>query len=173
MRFNPNTYNPVDDSTPGLSLATHAEYKGCVVLVQSDPVHCPCGCDTKPNGAKSKFVQGHDARLKGVLIRAHLTGTKVAYLEDRSGKHKATPQTAMTVAKTHGWGDHLAYAQERFDQRPQPKPRGASNAELVGTTMTVKVGRWDKEGTIVAATAKAFTVEYQTAKGAKQIEVAR
>ena len=39
---------------------------------------CLCGCGGFPSSAKSRFVPGHDGRLKGILIKAIRLGDKAA-----------------------------------------------------------------------------------------------
>ena len=31
---------------------------------------CMCGCGAAPRGRRSRFLPGHDARLRGILVRA-------------------------------------------------------------------------------------------------------
>lgn len=31
---------------------------------------CRCGCGATPKGKKARFIPGHDARLRGILLRA-------------------------------------------------------------------------------------------------------
>ena len=33
-------------------------------------VACRCGCGETPKGKKARFIPGHDARLRGILLRA-------------------------------------------------------------------------------------------------------
>jgi hypothetical protein len=39
---------------------------------QAERPECRCGCGQRPRGKRSHFLPGHDARLRGVLLRAKL-----------------------------------------------------------------------------------------------------
>lgn len=44
----------------------------------SDRLPCLCGCGLFPSGKKSRFVPGHDGRIKGLLLVAARNGDKDA-----------------------------------------------------------------------------------------------
>ncbi|HXJ66017.1 MAG TPA: hypothetical protein VNN79_19835, partial [Actinomycetota bacterium] len=92
-KFSPTNYDPRKDSSPNTE-AYRPGYKGDppglagVILDRTtlpEPyAHlrpCPCGC-RQPLAAGSTYRMGHDMRLKGILIRAHLTATDVNVLGD-------------------------------------------------------------------------------------------
>lgn len=119
MRFNPEKYDPKQDSSKG------HQKDGVLVLAQKtkkDGDHeitsCASGSLEFPSNRKSKFVQGGDARLKGRLIRAHLTGTKVVRVIDgKAGK----AGTALAVAKEHGFEKQIKAADDRFKKAQAKK----------------------------------------------------
>jgi uncharacterized membrane protein len=84
-----SSYDPTKDSTP--VLAKKARDTGRLVLDISDSA-CLCGCMEPTSG---RFRPGHDARLKGRLLRAHLN--KVGVLIVKDGKEQA--MTARAYAK--------------------------------------------------------------------------
>lgn len=153
-RFNPNTYNPADDSSEG---TWELNLPG-VALIQGEGI-CPCGCTDHPKGTKSRFVMGHDARLKGKLIRAHITDTPV-HLLDEGGNH-VKDTVAMEVARELGprWTRHLEAAQERVAQKANR--RGMK----VGDVLRTKVGRWEYDAKIVAIEGDQVEVQYTTKGG--------
>lgn len=173
-RFNPKKWTPVQDSTPGLK----TQDPRSVVLAWVEHVTedggilegCPCGCESFPRNAKSKFVIGHDARFKGILIRAHLTGTSIRYF-DIATQELVTPENPMHIARDLGWEQYLKDAAEKMEAR---KEKQAANA--VGSRRLISVGRWEYTGRVV----RAFTLdgvahlvlEYTTKGGiTKQIEM--
>jgi hypothetical protein len=91
------SYDPATDSTPAYQ--KRAREAGRVVLDISDSA-CLCGCREPTPG---RFRPGHDARLKGRLLRAHLSKTGVLIVKD--GGEKA--MTARAYAKD--------VSSERFD----------------------------------------------------------
>ena len=147
-RFNPEKWKPTDDSSPGL----RTEDPRRVVLARSidrtGRLGCPCGCDEFPDGDKAVFRMGHDARLRGKLIRAHLMGVEVRYVVfDWDGKplDEEYVSTAEEVAKRYDWIPYLESAVLR---------REGKNRELLkkalGEERLVKVGRWEVTGQVVA-----------------------
>ena len=160
-RFNPATWKPTDDSTPGLRTVAPE----CVVLAQQINEQgregCPCGCNGFPHGDKAKFAMGHDARLRGILIRCHLTGTKIIHVVN--GVHLA-PVSAMAVAKKYDWQPYLDSAVLR---------REGKNREVLqkalGSERLVKIGRWDYTGQVAAVyrtnNQDMFLIEYVNQAG--------
>lgn len=125
----------------------------CVVLnvvhaVGSDAVMhgrmmgCPCGCGGWPAGSKATFCMGHDARLRGILIRAHLMGVKIRYHVDGTLGDPVDPEQ---LAEQYHWTSYLHAAVLR---------REGSNREVLkralGSERLVKVGRWDYTGQVVS-----------------------
>lgn len=142
-RFTPDRWKPTDDSSIGWKTFDPE----CVVLhmtVNEDSAFsCPCGCDGFPSGKKSAFMMGHDARLRGVLIRAHLTGTPIRYVIN---KVVSEPTSAYDAAKAHFWTSYLDDAVSRRDSK---------NKEVIRRTMEagdrcLKVARWAATGQVIA-----------------------
>lgn len=140
-RFVASKWKPVDDSTPGFRTVDPRR----VVLAQvtnDQRVGCPCGCQGYPLGTKAIFSMGHDARLRGKLIRAHLMGVEIVYVVDGT---QVPAQTAMKVAEQFDWGPYLESAVLR---------REGKNREVLqramGSERCLKVGRWDTTGQVVA-----------------------
>lgn len=153
-RHNLKKYDPKKESTPG------REAEGKLVLDVSGG-KCLCGCDEKPSGKKSLFRMGHDARLRGKLIRAHLTETPVVLIEGEARPIPAT--TALEVAERYGWQDSLLAAESR---REQANKKVAHKA--LGSKRLVKIGRWEYTGQVVAFYRNGedkFEVEYVTKLG--------
>jgi hypothetical protein len=117
MRFNPNTYDPAVDSSPGTKSGSKT-----LRLVFPTETACKCGCGKQPTRPTSRFIQGHDARLKGALTRAALTNTKVEALVE--GKPAALV-TATAFAKQHGFGDTVAASVARAKVTPTKPPAAA------------------------------------------------
>lgn len=121
--FNVGKYNPADDSSDDhYALRLKHEITDGVVIDQrlvspsvgSDEAWLPCLCGcrrTSPtiNAGKSKFIQGHDAKFKGVLLRAHLAGAVVTTV----GLTGVDVDSALDVAKSLGWVHYLSDAQKR------------------------------------------------------------
>ena len=178
-RFNIMSYRPRDDSTPGV-LPKGVDAKRTVILARSAPENCPCGCDQPPKSKGRTFGMGHDARLRGKLIRAHLSDTKVVFAEpDGKDWVAAWEGTALMEAKRHDWDGYLREAQEK--QGPSIAARLAkANGDLlakatgpqVGDRRVVKVGRWSYTGQLMAVfddgDDASFDVEYVDKKGATQ-----
>jgi hypothetical protein len=156
-RFNANTWIPGHDSSPG-HLTTDPSR---VVLKwhydrETDSFGCPCGCNGAPKGKKAKFAMGHDARLRGILIRAHLMAVEVLYVVNGA---RMEPKTAMEVAGKYDWQEYLEAAVLR---------REGKNREVlqksIGSERLVKVGRWEYTGQVAAVyrtnNDDMFVVEY-------------
>jgi hypothetical protein len=165
-RFTPSKYNPFEDSDTGSVMnlremsAIQRDLK-CVVL-GVEPGDCPCGCGQKPKGKKAEYAMGHDARYRGKLIRAFLTGTDVAIVAGG----KTTRRTARGLAQEAGksFVEALDAAEARREQ---------ANARLVqkakGSKRTVKVGRWEYTGQVAAVyttpEGDEYEIEYVTKQG--------
>lgn len=105
---------------------------------------------------KRTFAPGHDARLKGFLIRAGREGNLVRTPEG------GNDQVAVRVAERFG------FAQMVRDgiARKAAKKVAKKVAEVAPAKVTGKVGRWLYEGTVTAG-GKLFT--YTDRKGAQLI----
>jgi len=160
-------YDPAEDSTAGQE--EYAKQTGCVVLnaVRREDDHeligCPCGCEGVPVGRKATFLMGHDARLRGKLIRAHLTDTKVIQCTDGV---RGSSRTAMSVASDYG--DSFVDALKGADLRREGKNREVVQKALHSKRL-VKVGRWQYTGQVAAIYSTPggdeYEIEYVTKQG--------
>lgn len=128
--FDPATWSPGHDSSP--EYADRADSEG-IVFIDVSHEACLCGCR---GATESRFVPGHDARLKGKLIRAHLMETPVWWSRD---SRSITP---LELASRFGWREWLEKAEQR---------RWKKCLELAGRAEdapddVVKAGIWDKTG---------------------------
>jgi hypothetical protein len=142
-RFNANKWTPGDDTSPG----RRTDDPSRVVLNwhyddAEKRFGCPCGCNGMPQGKKTKFAMGHDARLRGILIRAHLMAVEIRYIVNGVTME---PMSAMEVAKKYDWKEYLDTAVLR---------REGKNREVLsralGSERLVKVGRWEYTGQVAA-----------------------
>lgn len=145
-RFAPEKWKPGDDSSTGYATLDPE----CVVLnvsVSKDPrtkrpVSCPCGCGEFPLGDKATFCMGHDARLRGVLIRAHLMGASIRHHTDGV---LSDPVAAITLAETHHWKSYLDSATVKREGKNREVLRRA-----LGSPDLIRVGRWQYTGQVAA-----------------------
>lgn len=177
-RFNPVTYDPKADSSKGHEKHRKDGFDGVVLIVGEG--ECPDGCGGKPNSKKRTFVQGHDARFKGILIRAASTGTKVRTV----GPKGTTDKTALQIAGSFGFSDQVKSGSEGHQAKAKiraakaearatakdaveeaKRTKATAKGDLVGEKRPVKVGRWTYEGTITAVNGKVATVEYEKKDG--------
>lgn len=107
------------------------------------PVFGPCGAQTKRD-----FAPGHDARLKGLLIRLYVAG--------QSYQVKGQPaQDPMDVARERQWGGYLTDAKVREERRAVAKTnRDAAAAQRKAEAAEVKKVR-DAEKAAAKAASKA------------------
>lgn len=181
-RFDPTTYNPnLDSSDKG---------KGKLDTVRIDrgtdkAPTCACGCgqtSERITAGKSRFLQGHDARFMGVLIRAYLANVELTI----NGK----VVSALDEAKAQGWIKILSEAKARHAARPVPRkrstgvkasdtpksqgkatetaPKGSDSltaSMFKGDAYPVKVGRHTLDGVIQTVYSDAIVVEYKTKGG--------
>lgn len=165
-RFEIEKYNPAKDSS--LEYLAEAMLEGKVVLAVPEG-GCPCGCGEKPKSRGRTFAMGHDARYRGKLIRAHLTGTPVRVV----GYDGTGEVAARELAAEHGWEIYLleaearrAQANERVARRARAHKEKEQNG-LVGKKRLVRVGRWEYTGQVVAVydDGKQVEVQYVTRLG--------
>lgn len=102
------------------------------VVREDGKVSCPCGCLGFARGRSALFCMGHDMRLRGALIRAHLADQPVVF---------ETPArcegTAMGFAETHGWSMFLHEAKLNRDRKCAElaaKAKKNPRLEKLGTT---------------------------------------
>lgn len=79
---------------------------------------CQCGCRLEVMKGRA-FRQGHDARLKGILIRAYLHNQEVTIL-DGGG---AISGSAESFIKERGWERFLADSVAKFERKRAAKLR--------------------------------------------------
>lgn len=171
-RFNVATWSPQSDSSPKVDYdAVGVSAETNVVLVFPTPRSCRCGCGETPATKTSLFAMGHDAKLRGKLIRAHLTGTPVV-LVDPDGK--ATTETAMSMSSPHGWQGYLNSAEQKQGPTIRAKLEATNRRILTaavgpqpGERRLVRVGRWSYTGEILAVfeDGGTYEVEYASKKG--------
>lgn len=153
-RFNEKSYDPRKESSPGKKV------KGKLVLrVQEGQCHCGCG---EKKSEKALFRMGHDARLRGKLIRAHLTDTPVVLVDEAQ---PSPVSTAYDLAKKYSWTQYL----EAAGARREGKNRQVLNSAL-NSKRLIKVGRWEHTGQVVAifeieGNGEEYEVEYVTKMG--------
>jgi hypothetical protein len=59
---------------------------------------------------------GHDAKLREILVRAHLAGVNVDYVVhiNTDGEYRGgTRRSAVDIARDHGWEDRILEAQKK------------------------------------------------------------
>lgn len=101
-------YNPADDSTT--AYMRQANDSGRLWIDISDSA-CLCGC-TEPT--QGKFRPGHDARLKGRLLRAHLNKVGLTLIKDGKERQLTARAYAKEVSsEKHDWTVALDAAHER------------------------------------------------------------
>jgi hypothetical protein len=142
-RFNPDKWKPSDDTSDGYK----TEDPECVVLnialdLEHGRIGCPCGCGDFPLGSDAKFAMGHDARLRGKLIRAHLMGVRIRIISNQA---LGDPMAAESLAEEFGWMSYLDAAVLRREGKNREVLRRALQSERL-----VKVGRWDFTGQVVS-----------------------
>lgn len=161
-KYDNNT--PMMDSSPGSedyrdTIGANAIDETAVVLIWSDgdSMFCKCGCLTpRTPGSKSEFKQGHDARLKGILQRAHVRGSEVTIVNGAM-----MSSDAMTVASSRGWERFLekaantaeAKARKATTRKPGKTAGKVANADLLGSmkaalAVLATIGRDKGEGKI-------------------------
>lgn len=175
-RFAHTKYAPENDSSA--SLKKIAKDRGVVALViktrklkdgDGRQESCPCGCGEYPKSLTTTFGMGHDARLRGKLIRAHLMDASVLYVID--GQEQPL-RTALQVASKHGWEKYLKEAVTRREAKNREVLKKATNGN--GSKRLIKVGRHEYTGQVVAVYEAAngkpetYDIEYVTKGGAKK-----
>lgn len=182
-RFAVTKYKPEQDSSKSQKAQKLAKSDGVLVLeVKSrkvevgqgdkkqkvDQLSCPCGCGEFTADRKTTFRMGHDARLRGALQRAHLTGAKVVRILD--GKAEGA-KTAKEYASQ--FGGSFTKAIEAADSRRQKANREVLQKAMKSTRL-IKVGRHETTGQVVAVreasndSPNRFDIEYVTQQGQKK-----
>lgn len=121
---------------------------GCYSVVDSKGVHTSCG-----RLVKGKFAPGHDAKLKGMLIRAAVAGEKFVTKDGT----KTTTNDPMAFATELGWGKLI---QKGIDTaaakaaKPKRTPRDP-NAPKVSTNRVAIPAKVSRDELKARAAAKA------------------
>lgn len=131
-----------------------------VVVIDDAGNQTTTGCNAS---TKRIFAPGHDARLKGFLIRAGVEGHSV-----KVGQDKAT--TAQAVADQFGFGYMVAAgikagAERAFKAELKAMAKAAKKSHETPKQVTCKVGRWTYEGVITDSPMHGPQFTYTTAKG--------
>lgn len=166
-RFNPAKYDPRDESSPGTEQYRQGAGAPQTLILDWTQLRidsgaevnsrvCPCGC-REELALNARFRMGHDARLRGKLVRAHVTGTDVTIVKGRD----VSTSSALAVADQFSspildWKQSLKEAETRYSG--SRAAIDAANAKLleeakgphVGERRLVKVGRWSYTGEIIA-----------------------
>ncbi len=173
-RFNAKRWGPSQDSS-ARHIQRAIKEKAIVldVAIDASPIAsgvrygCPCGCAGWPKG-KGRFAMGHDARYRGILIRAHLTETPVrrVLVESDRTEHDTVPEDAMELAKLEG--PSFTSALEAAELRREGKNREVLR-KAIGSKRLIQVGRWEYTGQVVAVYGEPgdeqYDIEYVTKTG--------
>lgn len=112
---------------------------------------------------KRTFAPGHDARLKGFLIRAGVEGQDVTVGDD-------APRSAQAVADQFGFGYMVAEgikagAERAFKAELKRVAKDAKKSHVTPREVTAKVGRWTYEGVITDSPTEGPQFTYTSKKG--------
>jgi uncharacterized membrane protein YkoI len=154
-RFNAATWDPKVDSSTGHDKHRSGDFDGVVLIVGEG--ECPDGCGGKPNGKTRTFVQGHDARLKGICIRSGITERKIRTVT----KDGESDKTGVQLASKYGFSDQVKTAIEN----------GKAKAKLAEQKMAERVERDHEKAAAKAAKAEA-KAKAKAEKDAKAAEKA-
>lgn len=139
------------------------------ILNQPTPDHCPCGCGEKSKGKNSVFLMGHDARMKGIILRAYVANSPITFkTNDGLVTYKASQ-----VADHFGWLDPIRTRSVAIKANRKVKaPRKAKSGVQVGDTRKIKVGRWEYDAMVVGIDGDSVLYEYATKNGTKTARLA-
>lgn len=175
-KFRIATYDPRADSSPNTE-AYRPGYRNDppglsgVILDRSDVDGfrvCGCGCGAKVAG-KAKFAMGHDMKLKGILVRAHLSGTPV-HVRNEAGTHT---RTAIEEAERWStpkldWVKMLREAEEKQGadvraaiERSEREVTERALGPQVGQRELLRLGRWEHTGYVIAVYSDEGAVLYE------------
>lgn len=131
-----------------------------VVAFTEDGRELTTGCNAT---TKRTFAPGHDARLKGFLIRNGAEGNLVRVGEDVN-------TSAQAVADQFGFGYMVAEgikkaAERLFKATLRETVKAAKKSHETPKQVTAKVGRWTYEGVITDSPEHGPQFTYTTAKG--------
>lgn len=151
----------VDDSSVGSAFyrehpddindTTVFDENGVYLITMDDEGNrlCACGCLARV-GPRAEFVQGHDARLKGILQRAYVRESDINVI----GGGGLTTTDAWIEARHRGWQKFLTEYKARQERKPKSKTKSKSDPkpktkEDKGEIVEAKVGRWTYTGVII------------------------
>lgn len=125
-------YDPGSDSTPNLN--KQARELGVVMLDWSG-ARCLCGCRGEATG---RFQPGHDAKMKGKLMRAHIAGVKVRVIDgDKGVTAPAVNVAAILSTAKYDWKKAIEEGAEAAKKRAadaaRKKAATAERRELART----------------------------------------
>lgn len=131
-----------------------------VVAFTEDGRELTTGCHAT---TKRTFAPGHDARLKGFLIRNGAEGNLVRVGDDVN-------TSAQAVADQFGFGYMVAEgikkaAERLFKATLRETVKAAKKSHETPKQVTCKVGRWTYEGVITDSPMHGPQFTYTTAKG--------
>jgi hypothetical protein len=121
-------------------------------------------------------MMGHDARLRGKLIRAHLTGTPVSFLVGGTatrpeGVDLPSVESDAAAHAAEFFGESFVKALEQAELKRDGKRRELV-ANALNSKRLIKVGRWEYTGDVVAIfdtpSGKEFDIEYLTKMGERK-----
>lgn len=156
-------YSPASESSPGYRTADPTKLVRALPP-DGDRLTCHCGCGETPKGKNALFAMGHDARLRGKLIRAALAGAEVRTVYPAQPDSDSV-DSAETVLDQYGWGKYLTEAELRREGKNRQVLQKA-----MGHDRLVRVGRWEFTGGQVAAIYRTaneleLEIEYVTRMG--------
>lgn len=105
----------VIDQTPFEATQTLTRPDGETMTREVVQQTCLDGCGGVPTGKKSRFIQGHDATLKGRLIRAHINAVPVAIVVNG----QRNEMSALEYAADLNWDRFLVEATAREEDKRQ------------------------------------------------------
>lgn len=182
-KFDANTYDPRDDSSAGYANGgVRIAHIRAVILETVAPegtqALCPCGCAEPPKGKKATFGMGHDARLKGKLARAFAGNCEIVLTDASKNVHEVLEPLQFAKrfnSDKHDWPVEIQASADRAASKSGVRSKDdADRAVLqkaldpqVGLTKLLKIGRWERTGTVLAVYDEGGTVvyEYSDAKG--------
>lgn len=147
------------------------------VAVPTAPKTCECGDFVNAEtGARitcqrsttREFAPGHDAKLKGFLIR---TGAEGQMVRAVAADGTTREMTAVAAASRYGFGhmvaDGIAKAKEKAFARliRETTKQARGTHKTANPTVTAKVGRWVYEGTVTDSPNHGEQFTYTNRKG--------
>lgn len=176
-RFNPDKYDVLVDSSPDSEkLRVSPELVGALILTHTAG-GCECGCGRQVKSKHSQFAMGHDIRLRGKLIRAQLSGVRVARVDQDQNTIEIYPPLLLAEkynTASFNWAEAVRSSASKQQDSVQRKVERAnrqllakSSGPQVGDQTVVKVGRWGYTGNVMAILegGDELLVEYVTKSG--------